>query len=191
MTISRRSPGPQTTPGADIERRGNPQHAPRLCYETGQREPRTGLDVIVRHPTWGSLVTVDVEGDIDPRSWVSAVRMYAMQVSLAYLNVTQALLGPSTEYVPSAPLPTPANSVFPDLPPPQKHRSRSVGCQDEPTQHSPAKFYHVFLDLRAFVASPCAQAKPPSSFSHSIKSKASVRNRGVLRSAQPQWCAGA
>jgi len=45
-----------------------------------------GLDVIVRHPTWGALVTVDVEGEIDPRSWVSAVRMYAMQTSLAYMN---------------------------------------------------------------------------------------------------------
>ncbi|EEB95310.1 hypothetical protein MPER_05735, partial [Moniliophthora perniciosa FA553] len=46
-----------------------------------------GLDVIVRHPTWGGLVTVDVEGDIDNRSWVSAVRMYSMQLALAYLNV--------------------------------------------------------------------------------------------------------
>lgn len=123
-----------------------------------------GLDVIVRHPTWGSLVTVDVEGDIDPRSWVSAVRMYAMQVSLAYLNVTRPLLGPSTEYVPSAPLPTPANSVFPDLPPPQKPRSRSVGCTDDPAHHSPAKFYHVFLDLRAFVASPCAPGETAELF---------------------------
>ncbi|KAG5221300.1 C2 domain in Dock180 and Zizimin protein-domain-containing protein [Salix suchowensis] len=47
-----------------------------------------GLDIIVRHPTWGGLVTVDVEGEIDPRSWVSALRMYAMQTSLAYMNVS-------------------------------------------------------------------------------------------------------
>jgi dedicator of cytokinesis protein 3 len=46
-----------------------------------------GLDVIVRHPAWGGLVTVDVEGEFDPRSWVGGVRMYAMQVGLAYVDV--------------------------------------------------------------------------------------------------------
>ncbi|KAF8972959.1 cytoplasmic protein [Flammula alnicola] len=130
-----------------------------------------GLDVIVRHPTWGGLVTVDVEGDIDPRSWVSAVRMYAMQVSLAYLNVTYDdarpySLGPSTEYVPSVPLPTPANSAFPDFPPHHKARSRSQGClgPEDPQRYSTAKFYHVFLDLRAFVASPCAPGETAELF---------------------------
>ncbi|GAW01788.1 cytoplasmic protein [Lentinula edodes] len=28
-----------------------------------------GLDVIVRHPTWGGLVTVDIQGEIDSRTW--------------------------------------------------------------------------------------------------------------------------
>ncbi|KAF8160994.1 hypothetical protein B0H34DRAFT_746533 [Crassisporium funariophilum] len=130
-----------------------------------------GLDVIVRHPTWGGLVTVDVEGEIDPRSWVSAVRMYAMQVSLAYLNVTYEdarpyTLGPSTDYVPSIPLPTPAHSAFPDFPPHHKSRSRSLGClsSDESFKHSTAKFYHVFLDLRAFVASPCSPGETAELF---------------------------
>ncbi|KDR75412.1 hypothetical protein GALMADRAFT_249465 [Galerina marginata CBS 339.88] len=130
-----------------------------------------GLDVIVRHPTWGGLVTVDVEGEIDPRSWVSAVRMYAMQVSLAYLNVTYEdsrpyTLGPSTDYVPSVPLPTPANSAFPDFPPHHKSRSRSQGClgPDDSYKYSTAKFYHVFLDLRAFVASPCAPGETAELF---------------------------
>ena len=131
-----------------------------------------GLDVIVRHPTWGGLVTVDVEGDNDPRSWVSAVRMYVMQVSLAYLNVPYEddvrpyPLGPSTDFAPSVPLPTPAHSVFPDLPPHHKHRSRSQGYLgiDEPLRHSTAKFYHVFLDLRAFVASPCAPGETAELF---------------------------
>ena len=130
-----------------------------------------GLDVIVRHPTWGGLVTVDVEGDHDPRSWVSAVHMYAMQVSLAYLSVTYDdvrpyPLGPSTEYVPSVPLPTPAHSAFPDLSPHHKSRSRSQGYLgvDDPLRHSTAKFYHVFLDLRAFVASPCAPGETAELF---------------------------
>ncbi|KNZ80427.1 Dedicator of cytokinesis protein 3 [Termitomyces sp. J132] len=129
-----------------------------------------GLDVIVRHPTWGGLVSVDVEGEIDPRSWVSAVRMYAMQTSLAYLtlssdDVRPYIFGPSTDYFPAGPLPTPAHSAFPDL---SNHhsRSRSQGCLG-PNFHvkSPAtKFYHVYLDIRAFVASPCAPGETAELF---------------------------
>lgn len=128
-----------------------------------------GLDVIVRHPTWGGLVSVDVEGDIDPRSWVSAIRMYSMQTSLAYLSLSSDEMkpyihGPSTEYIPGGPLPTPAHSAFPDL---SGHaRSRSQGCLGPPLQVKPttAKFYHVFLDLRAFVASPCAPGETAELF---------------------------
>ncbi|RDB25377.1 Dedicator of cytokinesis protein 3 [Hypsizygus marmoreus] len=128
-----------------------------------------GLDVIVRHPTWGGLVSVDVEGDVDPRSWVSAVRMYAMQTSLAYLNLSSDevrpyTLGHSMDYVPVGPLPTPAHSAFPDLS--QHARSRSQGClgPSPPTKPVTAKFYHVFLDLRAFVASPCAPGETAELF---------------------------
>ena len=129
-----------------------------------------GLDVIVRHPTWGGLVTVDVEGENDPRSWVSAIRMYTMQVSLAYLNVPYDdvrpyPVGPSTDFVPSVPLPTPAHSAFPE-PHHHKTRSRSQGYLgvDDSLRHSTAKFYHVFLDLRAFVASPCAPGETAELF---------------------------
>lgn len=128
-----------------------------------------GLDVIVRHPTWGGLVSVDVEGDIDPRSWASAVRMYAMQTSLAYLNLSSDearpyTIGPSTDYIPVGPLPTPAHSAFPDLP--NHTRSRSLGCLGPtlPSKPATAKFYHVFLDLRAFVASPCAPGETAELF---------------------------
>lgn len=43
-----------------------------------------GLDVLVRHPTWGGLVTV-LEGDdeiasVDVKSFISGIRMYTMQV---------------------------------------------------------------------------------------------------------------
>ena len=122
------------------------------------------LDIIVRHPTWGALVAVDVEGEVDPRSWVSAVRMYAMQTGLAYMNVPADLnlVKPTEYYTPSAPIPTPAHSAFPDLTRP-RHSSRLVGSLANPTslsgasaKPSPAKFYHIFLDLRAFVASFCA-----------------------------------
>lgn len=123
-----------------------------------------GLDIIVRHPTWGSLVTVDVEGEIDPRSWISAVRMYAMQVSLAYMDIASSAtldvprLGPSLDYVagsgtqPSSPVSAITNIGR------SRTFSKSLGSLASSTSLPPArpKFYHVFLDLRAFVASPCA-----------------------------------
>ncbi|THV06807.1 cytoplasmic protein [Dendrothele bispora CBS 962.96] len=125
-----------------------------------------GLDVIVRHPTWGGLVTVDVEGPVDNRSWVSAVRMYAMQMALAYLNVplddTSPRSSNPSEIHPSIPLPTPAHSAFPENHRQHhyhnKSRSRSMDCfgQQTPQKQATAKFYHLFLDLRAFVASPCS-----------------------------------
>lgn len=139
-----------------------------------------GLDVIVRHPTWGGLVTVDVEGEIDPRSWVSAVRMYAMQTSLAYLEVSYdsgntvkpLTLGPVNDYIP---LPTPAHSAFPELPRIKNH-SRSLGSlgPPQPSKQTSAKFYHIFLDVRAFVASPCSPGETAELF-FSLYNKAEER----------------
>lgn len=129
-----------------------------------------GLDVIVRHPTWGGLVSVDVEGDIDPRSWVSAVRMYAMQTSLAYLDVSldgaRPYHSPAIDYAQTGPLPTPAHSAFPDLQYPHHSRPRSQGylAPTPPLKPPPTKFYHVFLDLRAFVASPCSPGETAELF---------------------------
>jgi dedicator of cytokinesis protein 3 len=127
-----------------------------------------GLDIIVRHPTWGGLVSVDVEGDIDPRSWVSAVRMYAMQTSLAYLDVSLDRVRPYTlnsavDYVQTGPLPTPAHSAFPDLSYPRHSRSQGY-LAPTPLKPPSAKFYHVFLDLRAFVASPCSPGETAELF---------------------------
>ncbi|KAG6829556.1 hypothetical protein H0H92_004225 [Tricholoma furcatifolium] len=126
-----------------------------------------GLDVIVRHPTWGGLISVDVEGDIDPRSWVSAVRMYAMQTSLAYMALSSEelrphTLGPSTDYIPVGSLPTPVHSAFD----PNHTRSRSQGCLSPPAPSKPpaAKFYHIYLEVRAFVATPCAPGETAELF---------------------------
>ncbi|KAJ6607782.1 cytoplasmic protein [Mycena sp. CBHHK59/15] len=128
-----------------------------------------GLDVIVRHPTWGGLVTVDVEGEIEPRSWVSAVRMYSMQTSLAYLNISYPesipySLGLTTDYITTGPLPTPAHSAFPDSAYHHKSRSLSIGSPTESSRPPTAKFFHIYLDLRAFVASPCAPGETAELF---------------------------
>jgi hypothetical protein len=121
-----------------------------------------GLDIIVRHPTWGGLVTVDVEGEIDSRSWVSAVRMYAMQVALAYMDVSpDPLHAPraslsAADYASSGPLPTPANSAFPEYSRPRSNTRLLGSLAPRQLQSTSVKFYHVYLDLRAFVASPCS-----------------------------------
>lgn len=120
-----------------------------------------GLDVIVRHPTGGGLATVDVEGEIDMRSWMSALRMYAMQVSLAYMDVSPPAhpyrsthMSKSLSFAASA---SSQNSVFPDhFRKPHPRIVGALGSSSSSPQPVKAKFYHIFLDLRAFVASPCA-----------------------------------
>ncbi|EMD32101.1 hypothetical protein CERSUDRAFT_59129 [Gelatoporia subvermispora B] len=142
-----------------------------------------GLDIIVRHPTWGSLVMVDIEGEIDMRSWMSAIRMYAMQASLAYMDVSPAThpykvphLSGSLDYPsPVTAVTTPAHSAFPEYGRGRGH-SRIGGSLTSPTTAQPTKpkFYHVFLDLRAFVASPCAPGETAELF-FSLYNKADER----------------
>jgi dedicator of cytokinesis protein 3 len=191
-----------------------------------------GLDVIVRHPTYGGLVTCDMvvdaaEGatpgqaaaataqavlEIDRRSWVSAIRMYAMQVGLAYMDIgphdgrlaSAAALGSplhGVEFAPgSAPLPTPAHSAFPDAGP-QRARGRSsasrlrslstatsiagAASSSAPAPAAkalPTNFYHVFLDVRAFVASPCAPGETAELFF-------SLYNKAEARFVTEEFCA--
>ena len=119
------------------------------------------LDVIVRHPTGGGLVAVDVEGEIDTRNWMSAVRMYALQASLAYADISgdasrQLRSRQSLDLFSTSPLPTPAHSAFPEY-----HRPKTSSLSQPPGSQkrsgvSTPKFFHVFLELRAFVATPCA-----------------------------------
>lgn len=107
------------------------------------------LDVIVRHPAWGALVTVDVEGDIDTRSWVGAIPMYAMQVALAYVDAQPSELAAAYRA-----------SSFGDLPTSNRFNSSPThfGPQEpsSPVEEPvvATKFFHVYLDVNAFVASP-------------------------------------
>lgn len=137
------------------------------------------LDVIVRHPAWGGLVTVEVEGDFDPRSWVGAIPMYAMQVGLAYIDANKpdmmaASRGSAFGDITNSVVPraattlgtTPLTSTF--SPEPRFHASSashlpqpisatsdiSAGAHQDTS--ASVKFFHVFLELQAFVASPCS-----------------------------------
>jgi dedicator of cytokinesis protein 3 len=148
-----------------------------------------GLDIIVRHPTWGSLVTVDVEGEIDPRSWVSAVRMYAMQASLAYMDVSSAItadtprLGASLDYIPMPP----AQPTSPTSPLTEIGRARTLSkslgslARSSASQPKRPKFYHIFLDLRAFVASPCAPGE-------TVELIFSLLNKNEVRFVSEEFC---
>lgn len=120
-----------------------------------------GLDIIVRHPSWGGLVTVDVGSDIENRNWVSAIRMYTMQVTSAYLNIIHdSGKTLATDISLNGPSPTPAQSAFPDLiATHSRSRSRSHSRMDmldsAGSSKNIAKFFHVYLDIRVFVASLC------------------------------------
>ncbi|KAH8918163.1 hypothetical protein BT69DRAFT_1354118 [Atractiella rhizophila] len=148
-----------------------------------------GLEVIVRHPVWGALVTVDTtddsgkfpegaEEEVDERSWVSAIRMYAMQVALAYGvgledGETGGAGGRERDAAPTsmnaAVLNTSASNPRLALPNEVgakrrgkvgwKGRNESIDTilptsKDKNTgKEDRAKFNHAFLDVRAFVGS--------------------------------------
>jgi dedicator of cytokinesis protein 3 len=110
-----------------------------------------------------------------------------MQTSLAYLNVSNDVtsktpsLGPSVEYARSGPLPTPAHSAFPEYP---RARSRNLGSlgPSQQSKSTAAKFYHIFLDLRAFVASPCSPGETAEIFF-------SLYNKNESRFVTEEFCA--
>ncbi|KAF8745721.1 hypothetical protein RHS02_01051, partial [Rhizoctonia solani] len=126
-----------------------------------------GLDVLVRHPAGGGLVGVEVDFSqgkkADVTNWVSTIRMYAMQCALAYIDAQ------TQSYKPSAL--GPIQDLF--FPPPapallSNPQSQSRGRKEETTR---PKFHHILLDLRAFVAAPCAPGEYTELF-FSLYSKA-------------------
>lgn len=107
-----------------------------------------GLDIVVRHPQWGALADVEAHEAVDERAWMSAVRMYKLGVELAYTDPetgkrpigSHSILGPST-----------------DFPHPLRKKAKSHQPSNAVNQSSTLPiFYHVLVDLKAFVASPCA-----------------------------------
>lgn len=134
-----------------------------------------GLDVIVRHPGRGGLVDVDFTGkESDAESWISGIQLYALQAALAYVD-QESTTSDSTGAVatnafgittlntlsPAGILNTPLNSIHKrgTLIKQQSQRPRAgtlTGGNNAKTESSSdIKYFHVYLDLRAFVASPC------------------------------------
>lgn len=132
----------------------------------------------------------------DTSNWVSSIRMYAMQSALAYIDAQgngtggykSSALGPVQDlFAPPAPLgPGPGSKQggpmiqsSPSYTPQSRSRSHSASqlyprtspSNPPPTQRP--KFFHLYLDLRAFVAAPCAPGELTELF-FSIYSRASA-----------------
>lgn len=146
-----------------------------------------GLDVIVRHPGRGGLIDFDINSkDADPDSWVSGIRLFALQAALAYVDqhdeVSSTATAPggmdlsaSNAFGITSPTTNSAgvlagidNTRHPGLPGRQnsvtaliRDRLNSIGPSSTQgvdgtnASSSSAKYFHVFVDLRAFVATPC------------------------------------
>lgn len=106
------------------------------------------LDIVVRHPYSGALADIEAHEAVDERAWMSAPRMWKLGVELAYTDEktgkrplgAHSILGPST--------------VFPH---PAEKKTRTQQHYNISNQSSSLPMvYHVLIDLKAFVASPCA-----------------------------------
>ena len=141
-----------------------------------------GLDVIVRHPTWGGLVEVEVEGEIERKAWVSAVRM--CESSLRYNGVEAA--------ADDVMMQTPCRSLSPTLghPPtadlllPPTARLRTTSPPLPPTPASPSLTSSTSSPLRMLLLPPSLPLRPaPSS---TTSSSTSARSSPTLaRRARP------
>ena len=123
---------------------------------------QNGLDIVVRHPRSGAMANTDAEpephvlahahahgqgdgGHGDARAWMSDVRMYRTAVELAYSESSDPETRPILPHPPPGPSVLGRNDF--DSPP-----SSARYTPDKPT---PSPFYHIFIDLRALVASLC------------------------------------
>ncbi|SPO22504.1 related to dedicator of cytokinesis protein 3 [Ustilago trichophora] len=173
-----------------------------------------GLDVIVRHPGRGGLVDFDINSKhADPDSWVSGIRLFALQAALAYVdqqddtsptaapggmdlsasnafgitspNTTSAgvLAGISNDYT-RAPGTGGRQASVSTL-----HRGRlnsivstnAQGGDDLAASSATAKYFHVFIDLRAFVATPCTAGEV-------VELYFSLYNRAESRFLTEEFC---
>ncbi|UZJ54324.1 hypothetical protein CBS101457_003644 [Exobasidium rhododendri] len=131
-----------------------------------------GLDVIVRHPGRGGLVDVDFTGkESDPESWISGIRLYALQTALAYVDQEKGQdssdLGASNAFGIVNQI-TSSSGMF-GASVTNTNSSAGKGVTRQVAQLKPRrssafsgvdeanniKYFHVYLDVRAFVASPC------------------------------------
>ncbi|GAA5897476.1 guanine nucleotide exchange factor DCK1 [Sporobolomyces salmoneus] len=106
------------------------------CLARGNVEQ--GLEIIVRHPSIGTLIDADLESMAEQSSWSSIVRLYATQVSLAYGMPSPPLNRPR---IASEPTSTHLPSPF---------------SPSTPSSSSTNRFHQVFVDFRGLAATTLA-----------------------------------
>jgi dedicator of cytokinesis protein 3 len=111
-----------------------------------QSSIQQGSDIVVRHPLYGALADVDAHEQVDERAWMSGVRMYKLGVELAYTD-------PAT-----GKRPTGSTSILGASTHIQSPQGVQVSENDTKGTASLSAlpiFYHIYIDLKAFVASAC------------------------------------
>nr|XP_018260970.1 uncharacterized protein I303_06687 [Kwoniella dejecticola CBS 10117]OBR83128.1 hypothetical protein I303_06687 [Kwoniella dejecticola CBS 10117] len=106
-----------------------------------------GLEVIVRSLEDGSVMVVDKERAYAGASWVGGIACYVYQVQLAYIDLIPLdnLFGKSPSLIDPRPL-LPSAQPFSLID--ATATSRSAAAL--------GSYYHCLLDVRAFIANPCA-----------------------------------
>ncbi|KAK8853154.1 hypothetical protein IAR55_003855 [Kwoniella newhampshirensis] len=115
-----------------------------------------GLEVIVRSLEDGSVMVVDKERAYTRASWVGGITCYLYQVQLAYIDLIplDSLFGRSLSLI------EPRTTFSPSQP--SNLTSMKIGGS---SATSPiGSYYHCLLDVRAFIANPCAPGETAELF---------------------------
>ena len=110
-----------------------------------------GLEVIVRSLEHGSIMVTDKERAYSGATWISGITAYVYQVQLAYIDLIplDTLIGKNQNLITPS-LPTKSQRFSLEAAKASDPRPGSlVGPKNDPPHN------HVFLDVRAFIASPC------------------------------------
>ncbi|WVQ84302.1 hypothetical protein IAT38_006454 [Cryptococcus sp. DSM 104549] len=124
-----------------------------------------GLDIIVRSLEDGSVMVVDRERAYSGTSWVGGITCYVYQVRLAYIDLIplDTVFGKPFGFPePRGTIPTSRPFVLPS--------SKSNPSLDQQS----GSYYHLLLDVRAFIANPCAPGETAELF-FSLYNKAERR----------------
>jgi hypothetical protein len=113
-----------------------------------------GLDLVVRHPTWGAMADVEAYGDIDRKAWMSGVRMYKMAVDMAYSDVSLREKGSATSPVAGKKSGAVGQSVLDNMFI-SGDNAQIAKAVSQDTMAALRQHYHLLIDLKAFFASPC------------------------------------
>ncbi|WWC91624.1 uncharacterized protein L201_006570 [Kwoniella dendrophila CBS 6074] len=107
-----------------------------------------GLEVIVRSLEDGSVMVVDKDRAYGGASWVGGIACYVYQVQLAYIDSIPLdnLFGKSPSLI----------DPRPSLPSAQPFSLIDATATGLPPPTTSGSYYHCFLDVRAFIANPCA-----------------------------------